>query len=79
MEIAVYDEIEKFRQYDHPEFAYPFEQRKNTLEEFTFNLDVPESADGQNYDYVYKDDKLYFRISQVCLESPYYDQLNIFS
>ena len=76
MEIVVYDEIEKFRRYDHPEFQYPFEKRKNTLEEFSFSLDVPD--DGNNYDYLYKDDKLQFRISQVCLEAPYYSQINIF-
>lgn len=43
MEIVVYDEIEKFRQYNHPEFQYPFEQRKNTLEEFQFSFNVPET------------------------------------
>ena len=63
MEIVVYDEIEKFRNYDHPEFQYPFEKRVNTLEEFEFSLDVPETADGENYDYDYKDDILFFRIS----------------
>ena len=34
MEIALYDENEKFRQYNNPQFMYPFERRMNTLDEF---------------------------------------------
>lgn len=78
MEIVIYDEIEKFRAYSNPEFPYPYERRKITLSEFTFDLDVPESPDGKNYDYIYKQDMLEFRISQVCLEAEYYNQIDIF-
>ena len=78
MEIVLYDEIEKFRNYDHPQFQYPYELRKVALSEFDFNLKLEIPRNGINYDYDYKDDNVDFRISQVCLESPYYDQINIF-
>ena len=51
MEIVIYDENEKFRQYNDPEFMYPFEKRMNTLNEFLFKFVVPD--DGKDYDYIY--------------------------
>ena len=27
-QIVIYDEIEKFREYDDPQFSYPYEDRK---------------------------------------------------
>ena len=32
MEIVIYDEFEKFRHYNDPQFSYPYEKRKNLLE-----------------------------------------------
>ena len=34
MEVVVYDEIEKFRSYDHKYFDYPFQERKITKSNF---------------------------------------------
>ena len=56
MELVVYDEIEKFHQYNHPNFGYPFEKRKNFLQILPFDIDVPVSSDGLNYDYSYHSD-----------------------
>ena len=36
-ELVVYDEIEKFRKYDHPKFSYPYEARKSKLNSFTLD------------------------------------------
>jgi hypothetical protein len=36
-ELVVYDEIEKFRDYDHDIFNYPYEARKTKLASFTLN------------------------------------------
>ena len=48
MEIVVYDEIEKFRQYDHPEFMYPFERRRVALQEFQFDFELDDYQYGYN-------------------------------
>ena len=45
--------------------------------EFSFAIDVPVSVSGDNYDYSYKQDQINFRISQVCLEAEYYDQIHL--
>ena len=45
MEIVIYDEVEMFRAYNNPQFAYPYELRKNNLVEFNFALEVPVSED----------------------------------
>lgn len=63
MEIVVYDEVEKFRQYSNPLFEYPFEKRKNFLQSVPFAIDVPVSADGKNNEYSYNSDKVNFKIS----------------
>ena len=34
-ELVLYDEIEKFREFDHPEFSYPYQNRKSKLNSFT--------------------------------------------
>ena len=36
-ELVLYDEIEKFRQHDHPEFNYPYQARKSKLNSFTLD------------------------------------------
>lgn len=79
MEIVIYDEFEKFRQYNDPEFTYPYEKRKNLLEKFTFNYGVSYSSELGNYDYSFKEENVLFRISQVCMENNYLDQLFIFN
>ena len=39
-ELVLYDEIEKFREYDDPQFSYPYQKRKSKLNSFTLeNLD----------------------------------------
>ena len=36
-EIVIYDEVEKFRSYDHPSFNYPYGERKTKLSGYTLN------------------------------------------
>ena len=57
MEIVVYDEIEKFRQYSNPEFAYPYEKRKNNLVEINYGLDI------KDYVYQFTSDVMNMRLS----------------
>jgi hypothetical protein len=35
-ELVAYDEIERFNDYQHTEFDYPYVERKNQLSSFTF-------------------------------------------
>ena len=58
MEVVVYDEVEKFRSYNDPQFSYPYQKRKNNLGYFNFEWEVPNSATLNNYDYSYKFDNL---------------------
>lgn len=78
MQVVIYDEIEKFHDYDHAQFEYPYEKRKNSLLAFEYNNELPLDAEGENYDYTYRYDAVKFRVSQVCLEADYFAQLNIF-
>ena len=36
-ELVIYDEIEKFKDYDNPEFNYPYQKRKSNLNSFTIS------------------------------------------
>lgn len=47
MEVVIYDEIEKFRNYNHPQFQYPFEKRKNAITNFDYAIDI------KNYTYMF--------------------------
>ena len=38
LELLVYDEVEYFRPWDHPEFDYPFTPRKTLVEQFKTSL-----------------------------------------
>ena len=53
MEVVVYDEIEKFRSYNNPQFSYPYQKRKNNLGDLNFAWEVPYSDSNSNYDYTY--------------------------
>ena len=45
-ELVIYDEIEKFRQFDDPEFSYPYQSRKSKLNSFTLDPVDFEFKDG---------------------------------
>lgn len=64
--IVIYDESEKFYDYNEESFNYPYESRIIRSGSYTFR-DVFESNDD---DYSYDFADLNFRLSQVCLESP---------
>lgn len=36
-DLVLYDEIEKFRKYKHPDFNYPYERRKSKLNSFSLD------------------------------------------
>jgi hypothetical protein len=61
----MYDEVEYFKKYTHPEFYYPFQKRKTKMG--TFTLDI--TLDKDTYDYDYYSKTVSFQQSQVCLES----------
>ena len=54
-ELVLYDEIEKFRDYDDPEFNYPYQPRKTKLNSFTFDNSKFQYVEGiyslLNYEY----------------------------
>lgn len=81
-QIVVYDQIEKFREYDDPQFSYPFDQRKIKANSFTLETTHFELRDEEHNGYVvgaskwpinysYMSQKVTFRKSYVCLESHY--------
>lgn len=60
MNVVVYDEFEKFRQYKSPLFNYPYEKRKNMIGSFPFKYDLNYDKNTKNYEYQYKESKLLF-------------------
>ena len=40
-ELVMYDETEYFRQFNDPEFNYPFIPRKNLINSYKFNIPWP--------------------------------------
>ena len=81
-ELVLYDEIEKFREYDHPEFSYPYQNRKSKLNSFTLeNLDFTYDDilmvnDPLNYEY--SNQAIKFQGSEVCLESHWFKVITDF-
>lgn len=71
MEVVVYDETEKFENYKHREFNYPFEQRKNNLALVEVDWDKSFDPEKVNEQYVFPTDEFSFRISQVCLDNEF--------
>jgi hypothetical protein len=76
-ELVINDEVENFRDYDHPDFMYPYGPRKNLIESFMFkagNFEIDEMSYRINYlDYDYS--KMKFLISSVCLEGSFYESI----
>ena len=44
IELVLYDETEYFREYNDPEFDYPFTKRKSKLQSFKFWIPNPEDV-----------------------------------
>lgn len=81
-QIVIYDEIEKFREYDDPQFSYPYEDRKIQVNSYTLDVEFFELKDFEykfdkvgvtkeliNYEYFSQ--QVIFQKSYVCLESHY--------
>ena len=49
IELVVYDETEYFREFDDPDFNYPFQPRKNILSAYKF---VIPPITGEDYKFV---------------------------
>lgn len=58
----MYDEIEYFKNYQNPEFFYPYQLRKTNLGSYIFNT----FKDGYEYEWVSKTVSL--QASEVCME-----------
>lgn len=69
VELIIYDEIEHFRSWDHPQFNYPFTPRKSHEETFKLNFS------NSDQDYSYNFNAMKFHKSSTCLEDPFYQQL----
>ena len=48
--MVLYDETEYFRDYDSPEFNYPYQKRKTKVGSTALDFDKESKGDG-NYDY----------------------------
>ena len=48
-ELVVYDEVEYFKKYTHPEFYYPYQRRKTKVGTYSLNI----TLDRDTYDYEY--------------------------
>ena len=72
------DEIENFRDYYHPLFDFPFSSRNIVVNSFDL-YDTFKSYSSKTQDYQYLQTFINYQISQVCLESPWYEDLDIFS
>jgi hypothetical protein len=65
-ELVAYDEIERFNGYKHPQFDYPYAERKNQISSFNFrsqyfSLDpINYKLDYRNYDYEYTQSQVKF-------------------
>ena len=74
LQLVVYDEIEKFRDFDHPLFGYPFDERKIQINSFTMDTSFFKVLDNPFYEaealnYGYTAQQVNFKKSYVCLES----------
>ena len=52
--LVVYDEAEKFREYNHPKFNYPYEHRKNYVGLIDMNL-TSTNVTSKDDDYSYEE------------------------
>ena len=77
METVIYDESEKFSQYNSDQFHYPYAKRKNNIAVIKFDTSRDYYPELNNFAYVYEKIQTQFKISQVCLENDYLDQLSI--
>ena len=80
-ELVAYDEIERFNDYQHPKFDYPYAERKNQLSSFNFRskyftMDpINLRLDYKSYDYEYTQSQVKFQISKICLEEHYMESV----
>jgi hypothetical protein len=51
IELIVYDEVELFRDYNDPDFEYPFQKRKEVVSMVNFQIQPSIDMD-ENYEYV---------------------------
>jgi len=72
VELIVYDETEHFRNWNHPEFNYPYANRKNYQGGFNLNFT------NENDEYNYPQTNLFFHKSITCLQDPWWRQLLFF-
>ena len=71
IELVVSDEGEYFREFDSPEFNYPYEHRRMVLDSQLFNI----STTNSSADYTYPLNLLKFMRTETCLEPSYMKQL----
>ena len=72
--MIVYDETESYKAWDDPQFMYPFKERKTKIGSFKFKVYEPDWDD-----YLVDTAHLQFYRGFICLERPFYDQLNFYN
>lgn len=73
-ELVFYDETEFFREFDDPEFMYPYMPRKQTVAEYKFTINKNRYAD-----YQFNSPSVKFQRSESCLEGNVFLQMDFLS
>ena len=80
--IKMYDEIETFREWNDPQFEYPYGNRSTDLGSYSFGTfalktehsDYFEAYQYENFEYF--SSKISMQKSQVCLEEPVFSYIS---
>lgn len=74
LEVVIYDESEYFRDYKHPDFMYPWINRKTVAQSEKFKYSRKTIIFDKDYEYNFLQAK--FQRSETCLEPHFMDQMN---
>lgn len=77
LELVVYDETEYFRDWDSDMFNYPYIERKTIVS--TNKLEMDDQEKGKEAEYPYRNVRVEFKKSQVCLEPNIWHQFWFFN
>ena len=77
LNLILYDEVEKFREWNDDQFKYPYQDRKTTIANIYAPVhEVGNKKDEYNpswWDYEIPTQEIRFKVSDVCLEGNYTD------
>ena len=77
-QIVNVDEYELFRDYTSTQFNYPFIKRNTIVDSFDLYGSIV-SYDSKTNDYNFDQIEVNYQISQVCMEDPFYSDIDIYN